>query len=61
MHTTDGGEPRLDPHDPAHGAQAAQASLPTSNDTDIDVAPWDDPSIQGWGYWPPEVRATALP
>lgn len=46
--------------DLTHHTQPARVTSPSSSDISAELPTWDDPSVQGWGYWPPEVcTATA--
>ncbi|KAL1755737.1 hypothetical protein FB107DRAFT_212966 [Schizophyllum commune] len=40
--------------DPTYDARSARTSSPALSDMNLELAARDDPSVQGWGYWPPE-------
>ncbi|KAL1671510.1 hypothetical protein EV122DRAFT_226453 [Schizophyllum commune] len=45
--------------DPTYDTRSARTSSPSSSDMNLDLAAWDSPSIQGWGYWPPEPEQSS--
>ncbi|KAI4517871.1 hypothetical protein K523DRAFT_343474 [Schizophyllum commune Tattone D] len=40
--------------DPTQDTRPAQTFSPFSSGMSAELSTWDDPSVQGWGYWPPE-------
>ncbi|KAL1707474.1 hypothetical protein EV121DRAFT_278009 [Schizophyllum commune] len=45
--------------DPTYDTRSARTSSPSSSDMNSELAAWDSPSIQGWGYWPPEPEQSS--